>query len=168
MCTGMIQSRVHSFKPIPFSVAFFLRNVYSFTHFSENGRFGRSPEPSSPKPRTFSRLLRGVRLLSKLAVLPRGSRIFRIHILLKFEILFLKAYRFQNSEGLERLKEYSPNRNLSSLFLPALIPLTWQLHHIQKPKCIHFHLKHTVHFLNPTAHGILSFVSHTSENKVLD
>ena len=77
------------------------------THFSENGRFGRSPKLSNPKRRTFSRLLRGVRFVSKLAVLPQGSRVFRIHILLKFEILFLGAYRFQNSEGLEGLKEYA-------------------------------------------------------------
>ena len=74
------------------------------THSSENGRFGRS---SNPKCRTFSRLLRGLRFVSKLDVLSQGSRILRIHILLKFEILFLEAYRFQNSEGLEGLKEYA-------------------------------------------------------------
>ena len=45
--------------------------------------------------------------VSKLAVVPQVSRIFRIHILLKFEKLFLEAYRFQNSEGLEGLKEYA-------------------------------------------------------------
>ena len=79
------------------------------THISENGRFGRSPKPSNPKRRTFSRLLRGLRFVSKFAVLPQGFRIFRIHILLKFEILFLEAYRFQNSESLEGLKEYALN-----------------------------------------------------------
>ena len=79
------------------------------THSSENGRFGRSPKPSNHKRRTFSRLLRGLRFVSRLAVLPQVSRIFRIHILLKFEILFLEAYRFQNSEGLEGLKEYALN-----------------------------------------------------------
>ena len=77
------------------------------THSSEKSRFGRSPKPSNPKRKTFSRLLRGLRFVSKLAVLPQGSRIFRIHIVLKFEILFLEAYRFQNSEGLEGLKEYA-------------------------------------------------------------
>ena len=76
------------------------------THFSENGRFGRSPKPSNPKRKTFSRLLRGLRFVSKLAVLPQGSPIFRIHILLKLEILFLEAYRFQNSEGLEGLRTF--------------------------------------------------------------
>ena len=45
--------------------------------------------------------------VSKLAVLPHDSLIFRIHILLNFEILFLEAYRFQNPEGLEGLKEYA-------------------------------------------------------------
>ena len=73
-------------------------------HSSENGRFGRSREPSTAKSRRF---LRDLRFVSKLAVLPEGSRIVRIHILLKFEILFLEAYRFQNSEGLEGLKEYT-------------------------------------------------------------
>ena len=47
------------------------------THSSENGRFGRSPKPSTAKSR-FSRLLRDLRFVSKLAVLPRYSRIFRI------------------------------------------------------------------------------------------
>ena len=55
----------------------------------------------------FSKLLRDLRFVSKLAVLPQDSRIFRIHILLNFKILFLEAYRFQNSEGLEGLKEYA-------------------------------------------------------------
>ena len=82
------------------------------THFSENDRFGRSPKPSSPKRRTFSRLLIGLTFVSKLAVFPQGSRIFRIHILLKFEVLFLEAYRFQNSEGLEGLKEYAVSDKL--------------------------------------------------------
>ena len=74
------------------------------TYSSENGRFGRSRKPSTAKSRRFLRLLRDLRFINKLAVLPQGSRIFRIHILLKFEILFLEAYRFQNSEGLEGLK----------------------------------------------------------------
>ena len=77
------------------------------THSSENSRFGRSREPSTANSRRFLRLLRDLRFVSKLAVLPQGSRILRIHILLKFEILFLEAYRFQNSEGLEGLKEYT-------------------------------------------------------------
>ena len=40
-------------------------------------------------------------------VLLRGSRIFRIHILLNFGILLLEEYHFQNSKGLEGLKEYA-------------------------------------------------------------
>ena len=51
--------------------------------------------------------LRDLRFVGKLAVLPQDSRIFRIHILLNLEILFLEACRFQNSEGLEGLKEYA-------------------------------------------------------------
>ena len=78
-----------------------------FTHSSENDRFERSPKPSTAKSRRFSRLLRDLRFVSKLAVLPQDSQIFRIHILLNFKILFLEAYRFQNSEGLEGLKEYA-------------------------------------------------------------
>ena len=77
------------------------------THSSENGRFGRSPKPSTAKSRRFLKLLRDLRFVSKLAVLPQDSRIFRIHILLNFKVLFLEAYRFQNSEGLEGLKEYA-------------------------------------------------------------
>ena len=80
------------------------------THPSENGRFGRSPKPSTAKSRRFLRLLRDLRFVSKLAVLPQDSQIFRIHILLNFKILFLEAYRFQNSEGLEGLKEYALDR----------------------------------------------------------
>ena len=76
------------------------------THSSENGRFGRSPKPSTAKSTRFSRLLRDLRFVSKLAVLPQDSRIFRIHIL-NFAILFLEAYRFRNSEGLYGLKEYA-------------------------------------------------------------
>ena len=76
------------------------------THSSENSWDERSPKPSTAKSRRFSRLLRDLRFVSKLAVLPQGSQIFRIHILLNFNILFLKAYRFQNSEGLDGLKEY--------------------------------------------------------------
>ena len=95
------------------------------THSSENGRFGRSPKPSNPKYRTFSRLLRGLRFVSKLAVLPQGSRIFRIHILLNFEILLLEACCFQNSEGLEGLKEYAhslgPDKNDRFVY-----PVWWQ------------------------------------------
>ena len=80
------------------------------TYSSENGRFGRSRKPSTAKRRRCLRLLRLLRdlgFVSKLAVLPQSSRIFRNHILLKFEILFLEAYRFQNSEGLEGLKLYT-------------------------------------------------------------
>ena len=73
----------------------------------ENGRVGRSPKPSTAKSRRFSRLLTDLRFVGKLAVLPQDSRIFRIHILLNFKILFLEACRFQNSEGLEGLKEYA-------------------------------------------------------------
>ena len=41
-------------------------------------------------------------------VLLQDSKIFRIHILLNvYEFCFLEAYRFQNSEGLEDLKEYA-------------------------------------------------------------
>ena len=79
------------------------------THSSENNRFGRSPKPSTAKSRRFLRLFRDVRFVSKHAVLPQDSRIFRIHILLNFENLFLEAYRFQNSEGLEALKQYALN-----------------------------------------------------------
>ena len=99
---------MYSFKPIPFSVASLFGMFILLTHSSENGRFGRSPKPSTAKSRRFSRLLRDLRFVSKLAVLPQDSRIFRIHILLNFKILFLEAYRFQNSEGLEGLKEHAP------------------------------------------------------------
>ena len=99
-----------SFKPIPFSVVFFFRNVHSFiTHSSENGWDRRSPKPSTAKSGRFSRLLRDLRFVSKLAVLPQDSQIFRIDILLNFKILFLEAYHFQNSEGLDGLKEYALN-----------------------------------------------------------
>ena len=74
------------------------------THSSENGRFGRFPKPSTAKSRRLSRLLRDLRFVSKFAVLPQDSRIFRIHIFLNFKILFLEACRFQNSEGLTGLK----------------------------------------------------------------
>ena len=47
------------------------------THSSENGRLGRSPKPSTAKSRRFSRLLRDVRFVSKLAVLPQDSRILK-------------------------------------------------------------------------------------------
>ena len=86
--------RVYSFKPIPFSIAFLFRNVYS----SETGRFGRSPKPSTVKSRRFSRPFGNLRFVSKIS---QGSGIFRNHILLKFEILFLEACRFQNSESLK-------------------------------------------------------------------
>ena len=66
------------------------------TYSSENGRVAKS--------RRFSRLSRDLRFVGKLAVLPQDYRIFRIHILLNFEILYLEAYRFSNSEGLEGLK----------------------------------------------------------------
>ena len=95
---------MYSFKPIPFLVAFFFRMCILLIHSSENGRVGRSPKPSTAKSRRFSRLLRDLRFVGKLAVLQQDSRIFRIHVLLNFEILFLEACRFQNSEGLEGLK----------------------------------------------------------------
>ena len=87
--------RVYSFKPIPFLVAFFFGMCILLTHFSENDRVGKSPKPSTAKSRRFSRLLRDLRFVGKLAILPRDSRIFRIHILLNFEILFVEACRFQ-------------------------------------------------------------------------
>ena len=68
------------------------------THSSENGRSGRSPKPSTAKSRRFSRLLRDLRFVSKLAVLPQDSRIFRIHILLSFKILFLEAVYDRKSD----------------------------------------------------------------------
>ena len=74
------------------------------TYSSENGRVGRPPKPSTAKSRRFSRLLRDLSFVGKLAVLSQDYRIFRIHILLNFEILYLEAYRFPNSEGLEDLK----------------------------------------------------------------
>ena len=74
------------------------------TYSSENVRVGRPPKPSTAKSRRFSRLSRNLRFVGKLAVLPHNYRIFRIHILLNFEILYLEAYRFPNSEGLEGLK----------------------------------------------------------------
>ena len=74
------------------------------TYSSENGRVGRPPKTSTAKSRRFSRLSRDLRFVGKLAVLPQDYRIFRIHILLNFEILYLEAYRFPNSEGLEGLK----------------------------------------------------------------
>ena len=74
------------------------------TYSSEYGRVGRSPKPSTAKSRRFSKLLRDLRFVGKLAVLPQDYRIFRIHIFLNLEILYLEAYRFPNSEGLEGLK----------------------------------------------------------------
>ena len=74
------------------------------TYFSENGRVGRPPKPSTAKSRRFSRFSRDLRFVGRLAVLPQDYRIFRIHILLNFETLYLEAYRFLNSEGLEGLK----------------------------------------------------------------
>ena len=93
------------------------------THSSESNRFGRSSKPSTAKSGRFSRLSRDLRSVRKLAdsmakpivklefklsklphlmkpALPYDFRIFKIDILLNFEILFLEAYRFQNSEGL--------------------------------------------------------------------
>ena len=40
-------------------------------------------------------------------VVLQDSLIFKIHILLNLEILFLEAYRFQNPEGLAGSKEYT-------------------------------------------------------------
>ena len=94
-------------KPIPFLVALSFWNVHFLTHSSENGRFGRSPGPSTAKSGRFSRLFKDLTFVSKLPVLPQDSRIFRIHILFKFNILFLEAYHFQNSEDLEDIKEYT-------------------------------------------------------------
>ena len=74
------------------------------TYSSENGGVGRPPKPSTAKSRRFSRLSRDLRFVGKLAVLRQDYRIFRIHILLNFEILYLEAYCFPNSEGFEGLK----------------------------------------------------------------
>ena len=64
--------RVFSFKPIPFLVAFFFLGMcILLTYSSENGRVGRSPKPSTAKSRRFSRLLRDLRFVGKLAVLPQ-------------------------------------------------------------------------------------------------
>ena len=57
---------------------------------------------------TFS----GVKLSMRSFVLFQGSQIFRIHIFFNLAILFLEDYRFQNSEGLEGLKEYALNNQL--------------------------------------------------------
>ena len=57
-------STLHFFKPVPFSVAFFFQNVYSFNSLSENGRFGMSPKPSTAESRRFSRLSRDLRAYS--------------------------------------------------------------------------------------------------------
>ena len=118
------------------------------TYSSENGRVGRPPKPSTAKSRRFSRLSRDLRFVGRLAVLPQDYRIFRIHILLNFEILYLEAYRFPNSEGLEGLKvirrilrifytgmcvwrvEFKPN-NMDSMKI--LHPKIWILH-ISYPK----------------------------------
>ena len=90
------------------------------THSSEDRRFEMSLKPSTAKSRRFSRLLRDLKFVSKLAVLSEDPRIFRTHILLNFEILFLETYRFQNLEGLEGLKEYvlyfKPNLKFYSSF----------------------------------------------------
>ena len=64
-------------------------------HSSENGRFGRSTESSTAKSRRFSRLLRDLIFVSKLAVFPQDSRIFRIHILVNFEFCFWKPTVFR-------------------------------------------------------------------------
>ena len=66
--------RVYSFEPILFTMAFFFGMFLLLTHSSENGRLGMSPKPSTTKSRRFSRrfsrLLRDLRFVSKLAVLP--------------------------------------------------------------------------------------------------
>ena len=118
------------------------------TYSSENGRVGRPPTPSTAKSRRFSRLSRDLTFVGKVAVLPQDYRIFRIHILLNFEILYLEAYRFPNSEGLEGLKgvrrilrifvyggvrmevEFKP-KNMNSMKI--LHPKIWILH-ISYPK----------------------------------
>ena len=51
--------------------------------------------------------MRDLRFVSKLPVLPQDGRIFKIHVLLNFEILSLEAYRFQISEDLEGFKEHA-------------------------------------------------------------
>ena len=54
---------MYSFKPIPsfFGMCILLINS------SQNGRFGRSPKPSTAKNRRFSRLSRDLRFFSNLA-----------------------------------------------------------------------------------------------------
>ena len=63
-------------------------------------------------------------MCSNLLVLPEEFRIFRLHShsLLTFEILFLEAYRFQNSEGLDSLKN-TPLSLLANLLLVWFRPL---------------------------------------------
>ena len=77
------------------------------THSSENGRFGRSPKPSNPKPRTFLRLLRGLRIVSKLCC--SSSRLSDFQNSHSFEVrdTVFGSLPFSNSEGLESLKEYA-------------------------------------------------------------
>ena len=130
------QHKMYSFKRIPFSVAFVSGMCFPLTHSSENGGFRKSSKPSTAKRRRSCPILsRDLRFVSKLPaynslsslwssnlkvanyfvcgfrpikpVRFQDSRIFRIHILLNFEILFLEAYRFQNSEGSAGLKEYA-------------------------------------------------------------
>ena len=79
------------------------------THSSENNRFGRSPKLSTVKSRRFSRLIRDVRFVSKHAVLPQDSRIFRIHILLNFEnSLFFGSLPFSEFRRFGRFKIIRP------------------------------------------------------------
>ena len=44
-----LRVRVYSFKPIPFSVAFFFGICILLSCSSENGRFGTSPKPSTAR-----------------------------------------------------------------------------------------------------------------------
>ena len=76
------------------------------THSSANGRVGRSPKSSTAKSRRFSRLLRDLKFCSQTCCPSSRLSDFQNYILLNFEMLFLEAC-FQNSEGLEGLKEYA-------------------------------------------------------------
>ena len=95
---------VHSFKSIPFSVDFFLGMFILVTHSSENGRFGRSPKPSTTKNKRFSRLLRDLRAYS-----------FKPAILLNSENGRLPKTQSLNSKECEFWKSESLGEELVSL-----------------------------------------------------
>ena len=78
------------------------------THSSENGRFGRSPKPSTAKSRRFSRLLRDLRFVSKLAELPRDSRIFRIPILFELQDSVFGSLPFSEFRRFGKFKRIRP------------------------------------------------------------